>query len=209
LLGGLAKLVFLAFLGIIGLGVLGSFVRRGPTPTPASVPSLAAIPAPVQQSVPAFQQSAPIPVALEPVIVEGKDDPIGAGQSVLLSRPAGAGNTILAVDKASFLALLNAQATNRLGDFTRLREADKLRGVINGTRATVISVDGGARVMRITAGPQNGFVGWIEAQYVHPDQPIAEDPSLTAEEKTREERQRLIDHRKAKRAARANQGFGP
>jgi hypothetical protein len=94
--------------------------------------------------------------------------PITPGQIVTLRRPGGAGNTILAVDAPSFTALLEAFQSRRLARYTALREADRIRGVVNGTTAELLSVDGQARVVRILDGPLAGFTGWVEACYVHP-----------------------------------------
>lgn len=184
-LGRLVKLVIVIVIGsLVGLWYFGRDpAQHRPPASPVSPPPSLPSPAPV----------APPPAETSPYPSDDKHAPPGV--DVILSRPGGAGNTLLADDADDVVVFLD----RRPGDFGRfqaLAEQDRVFGVANGTRARVIESRPGLRRVRIDEGPQKGREAWVEALYVDED-PIANE---TVEERAERERRRTIELRRDRRS---------
>lgn len=88
-----------------------------------------------------------------------------AGAAVTLSRPGGAGNTLLARERFDLPALLDT-TPGAFGRYQSLAGSGRVFGVANGTRARVISAEGSAVRVRIAEGPQSGREAWCPAEHV-------------------------------------------
>jgi hypothetical protein len=108
------------------------------------------------------RRTAPVPAPTPAPAARGNFSP---GDSVTLSRPGGAGNTVVARDEDSYAALVGARS---VGEFTALREAGRIRTISDGTLAVVIESRPGRTRVRIADGPQLGFEGWVAEEYTHP-----------------------------------------
>jgi hypothetical protein len=108
--------------------------------------------------------------------------------------------------------MLDAENAMSLAAMARLAEAGKVRAYPVGTRVKVVGSSIFSRKVIVTDGEDAGDMGWVQNEQVLPDTtppttqtenpaPKIEPAPSTPEEKTREERQRLIDKRRAKRSA--------
>ncbi len=182
IIGGLLKLIGLAVVGLIALGMLATVMTRGPQP--AAHPA-----APSPTAAPAGPDAAPIApapaAAAEPV--EDSDplpgEPVPeAGELVTLANDHG----------LKVVSIVRGGKMVHLPNPTRVRV---ITGQPKRCKWGAFEVAGVYEV-EVLDGEQAGVRGFASPSAMKFDRPLSD------EEKTRADRQRLIDRRKAKRNAR-------
>jgi hypothetical protein len=147
--------------------------RIAAAPQVAAVPAPTPLPAPVAQAPPAIQ---------EPQI-----DVTNLGRKIQIVRPGGAGNTVIASDRANFDLMIKVMAGHALGDFTQLRESGRILIVVNGTSAEIIGELPDRTRVRILDGVHAGEDGWVEPRYiVDPEREEAQRKQARIEARKRE-----------------------
>lgn len=221
IIGGLLKLIGLGVVGLIGLGVLGSTLGRRPTPAPEPMPAAVA-PGPVAQPVPRTVAQ-PVPKAVaQPAPAQDVRFGLSEEKRAEINNCRWQGGMWATAEVERLIPMDQAPQNDPEAWERFMKERDSFYKGRETIAERLAAKKYGLPVETIRAIDDEWGEKPMERR-MSPPWKVSETPMLfdrdeanravathsmvplTPEEKTREDRQRLIDSRKGKRGARSKQ----